>query len=442
MRGKKVVIIGAGCAGLSATYTLRKQGINVVTFEADDAAGGRCRSVEEKGYTFSIGAGATEPQWHTTFQYLDELELMDKVFHVKQQRYIFVRNGEKHSVFLRGNFIEMLKTVPEDIRFGLTAFPLKTYPQLFKVILALRKYMKLVDNKNQNFDALSDISNTSTAEFALKHGGPEVVNYIFHPFLATMTFGRPEEVSIAHPISLFALMQGMCSLDGGLGIMTAALYDEVKDCVKLSTPIKKVVIENNKVMGVETMTGFVEASHVICATDAVRAMALIPGLPDTIRQPLETCKYSCTYNYMFVSEKKIVPNHFFALMIPASEDTIINSIYPDNDERTTLHVTTRCSSHQELIKLTEEERRRLVLKEAKRYFPDFPEPVYTKVVRWDRAVNLESPGQFVAIQDLIKNHMRDVQGLYLAGEYLFLIACTEGALATGQQAANMVMEDM
>ncbi|HAX17721.1 MAG TPA: hypothetical protein DCY00_03895 [Actinobacteria bacterium] len=35
--------------------------------------------------------------------------------------------------------------------------------------------------------------------------------------------------------------------------------------------------------------------------------------------------------------------------------------------------------------------------------------------------------------------MKDVEGLYLAGEYLFLIASTEGALATGKKTAEMII---
>ena len=50
MSNQKVVVVGAGCAGLSATYELRKQGIDVVCFEARDAAGGRCRTVSEQDY--------------------------------------------------------------------------------------------------------------------------------------------------------------------------------------------------------------------------------------------------------------------------------------------------------------------------------------------------------------------------------------------------------
>jgi hypothetical protein len=38
--------------------------------------------------------------------------------------------------------------------------------------------------------------------------------------------------------------------------------------------------------------------------------------------------------------------------------------------------------------------------------------------------------------------MNDVSGLYLAGEYLFLIACTEGAMATGKKAAERVFDDL
>ena len=38
--------------------------------------------------------------------------------------------------------------------------------------------------------------------------------------------------------------------------------------------------------------------------------------------------------------------------------------------------------------------------------------------------------------------MQDIKGLHLAGEYLFLIASTEGALSTGKIAAEMVIKDL
>ncbi|HWQ47269.1 MAG TPA: NAD(P)/FAD-dependent oxidoreductase [Longilinea sp.] len=446
MENKKVVVIGAGCAGLSAAYTLQKQGVDVIIFEANSVAGGRCRNTEEQGWHLSMGAGSTEPQWATTFQYFNELGLMDKVISIQKQRYGFMRDGKIRTVYMGGNVWEMLIHLPEDIRFFFTGMPLKTYPQIIKVIMALSKYMKQVDTKNHDFSALKEISTMSTEEFVLKHGGPEALNYMFHPFLATMVLGRPRDISIAHPISLFALMKGMRSLEGGLGQLTERLFEKVKDSVRLNTPVQKVVIKDGRVIGVETSAGFVEADQVICAVDAVLARQLIPDLPEAMRKPLETCKYSSTYYYQFGLDEHVLKGDvdFFVLMIPANEKTILGWAAKGSrlNEKPVMIFATRGWEDEKLSAMSDEDRRRLVIQEAQRYMPTFPsEPPLTKLFRWERAVNLESPGQFNAIQDLQKNHLNDVKGLYLAGEYLFLIACTEGALATGKTAAERVIAD-
>ena len=447
MVDRKVLIVGAGCAGLSAAYTLKRRGVGAVVFEAQGYAGGRCRTVREDGYTFSIGAGSTEPQWRTTFQYLEELGLEDRLFSIQNQRYGFVRNGKIRTVRLGGGFLEMLKATPENLRFLFTGFPFKTYPQAMKVFAALRRYIELVDADRQGFGALSEIARTTTEEFVLKHGGPEALEWIFHPFLATMVFGRPRDISIAHPIALFSLMKGMRSLEGGLGALTEALYEKVRDEVRLSDPVMQVVIENGRVRGVRTGRSLIEADQVICAVDAVTARQLIPDLPEPMRKALETCRYSSTYYYQFALTEHFLPSDtdFFILMIPAGEKTILAWAAKGSraGEKPVMIFATRGWEDQRLAGLGEEERRRLVIREAQRYFPTFPdEPVLTKLFRWERAVNLLSPAQFGAIQELLRNHMNDVAGLHLAGEYLFPVASTEGALATGKAAAEAVIEEL
>lgn len=52
---KKVVIIGAGSAGLTAAYELCKVGIESVVIEKDDVVGGLARTVNYNGYRFDIG---------------------------------------------------------------------------------------------------------------------------------------------------------------------------------------------------------------------------------------------------------------------------------------------------------------------------------------------------------------------------------------------------
>src|SRR3990172_11005419 len=72
---KKVVIIGAGPAGLTAAYELSKQGIESTVLEKDNVVGGLARTVRYKGYYFDIGGHrfftkvkAVEDMWREVLQ--------------------------------------------------------------------------------------------------------------------------------------------------------------------------------------------------------------------------------------------------------------------------------------------------------------------------------------------------------------------------------------
>lgn len=262
---------------------------------------------------------------------------------------------------------------------------------------------------------------------------------------------RPGEATIAHLVALGFLMGGIGLMENTMGSINQALYEKVKDRVRLSTSVTKVVIENQRVRGVETPEGLMEADQVICATDAVVARRIMPDLPETVSKPPETSRYSSTYSYIFGLEKKITSEYLVATFIPGSQRTILSAIFEvaGGPMKTApegaglMYCFTAGWHNGELGWLTEEERRRQVIREAQKYWPEFPdEPLFTECIRYDRAINLESTGQFPAVHHFLKNHYRDVKDLYLAGEYLFLIACTEGAFTTGIEAAEAALRDM
>ncbi len=447
MPSKKVVIIGAGCAGLSAAYQLKKQGVEFLLLEASEYVGGRCRTEYEDGYEFFVGAGSTEPQWDTTFEYLKEFGLQDRIYSLGGMRFGFVKNGKVHTVFL-GPGKDFLRALPENIKFFFSVIPFKAYLQLLKVMKPISNYLKRIDSKTHNYEALSEISDLSTEEFFLKYNAKDANDWFAHTLLAMMVLARPKDISIAHPLTLFSLMQGMCSMHGGLGMINDALYEAVKENVRLNTPVTQVVLKDNKVVGVETKDGFIEADQVIVGLDAHDVRKVIPDLPETMRKPLETCEYSSTYYYQFGLEKQLFNKKdtpMYLVMLPPSTDSFLSYMslgHPSVDKPVCV-TPTRGWEDARLAGLTDEERRRKVIDEIRKFVPAFPaEPKVTKCYRWDRAVNIEAPGQHNAIRDLIDNHMKDVSGLYLAGEYLFLLACTEGAFATGKQAAEMAVDDL
>ena len=57
LSGKKVIVIGAGLAGLAAAQNLKSQGADVIVYEAGDYIGGRVRTDWSLGAPFEFGAG-------------------------------------------------------------------------------------------------------------------------------------------------------------------------------------------------------------------------------------------------------------------------------------------------------------------------------------------------------------------------------------------------
>lgn len=83
-----------------------------------------------------------------------------------------------------------------------------------------------------------------------------------------------------------------------------------------------------------------------------------------------------------------------------------------------------------------------VIEEVRRFVPGAPDrPLFADVVRWDEAICLESPGQFPAMYCLKRNNIKDVRGLHLAGSYIYLVSCVEGALRSGEDAAAAVIAE-
>ncbi|MGB1121610.1 MAG: phytoene desaturase family protein [Saprospiraceae bacterium] len=56
---KKIIVIGAGFAGIAAATCLADKGYDVTILEKNDTPGGRCRKFEAEGFTFDMG-----PSWY------------------------------------------------------------------------------------------------------------------------------------------------------------------------------------------------------------------------------------------------------------------------------------------------------------------------------------------------------------------------------------------
>lgn len=72
----RVLVVGAGIAGLTALHTLREAGVDAVALEAQPVAGGRLRSERRAGYTLELGAQFSFRGYRATFALCERLGLL------------------------------------------------------------------------------------------------------------------------------------------------------------------------------------------------------------------------------------------------------------------------------------------------------------------------------------------------------------------------------
>ncbi|MDR3674809.1 MAG: FAD-dependent oxidoreductase, partial [Acidobacteriota bacterium] len=70
---KRVVVIGAGPAGLTAALELSRHGVPAVVLESDTLVGGLARTVNYKGYLFDIGGHRFFTKWDEVNQIWEEV---------------------------------------------------------------------------------------------------------------------------------------------------------------------------------------------------------------------------------------------------------------------------------------------------------------------------------------------------------------------------------
>ncbi|HEV2361773.1 MAG TPA: NAD(P)/FAD-dependent oxidoreductase, partial [Acidimicrobiales bacterium] len=93
---ERVLVVGAGPAGLTAAYTLGKRGVPVTVVEADDIVGGISRTVERDGWRFDIGG-------HRFFTKVKEVE---DLWHEILPEEDFPVRPRMSRIYYRGRFFD------------------------------------------------------------------------------------------------------------------------------------------------------------------------------------------------------------------------------------------------------------------------------------------------------------------------------------------------
>jgi len=109
MGRKRVIILGAGLAGLSAAWHLQKRGVDCQLFEREKEVGGLCRSKKIKGFTFDYSGHLLHFRSNYAFKLVKDLLGSNLVEH-KRSAWVY-----SHGVYNRYPFQANLYGLPSAV---------------------------------------------------------------------------------------------------------------------------------------------------------------------------------------------------------------------------------------------------------------------------------------------------------------------------------------
>lgn len=447
MKTKTPIIIGGGAASLSAAYTLKKRGIAPILLEANDRVGGRLSG--DKVDSFSVDAGADFfcSSYDVTFRVCEELGLP------------LLRSKMKLGWYRNGRWVtstpglspgNLIRNLPAARTLGFLS-PRVMWPaqKLFREIFRQSEYLNFAsDSRIAELDGEENFG-----DYLARIGMPDHLKVTLGGFLE-MTMGHVEFSGQAYMRTYLAEMllkaDQLYVPEMGAGALAQTLADACSDAIRVSTPVRSVIIRDGGVTGVMVDDGLIESDAVICAVPATKALELMPDLPTGIRRALGKVTYSRGIRVVIGLDDPPLPPGWHGALYPEDKtplllDRSINLPACVPPGKSTLDLLVGRERAEELFPLDDEEIKRRMLADARRNpppgsrLPNDEEGLFTRVYRWPEAVCMGLPGMFKAITDIRLQLKRDVKNLFLAGDYM-RVPSVNGALASGVDAAEGIVE--
>lgn len=441
----KVLVIGAGLAGLTAATGLVTRGADVRVLEARDRVGGRMHGIE-----------VADGQWADAgAAYL----------------------GERHTALLALMAETDLKAVPTTMegasRFALSAGDgrapdVRSVPGRFPPLsaVALGEMFDLLDEVTRavRVDApwltpdAERLDTTTAAEWAEQNLRHADARLFFPLFLGEMMAADPADVSVLHMafylrsggglryLNAFAGGAQESRIDGGAHRLCEALAARLGDRVRLAEPVLAVDQDDHGVR-VRSTGGEYRADAVVVAVPPVLAdrIDFRPGLPAP--RSSERTAPGCAVKVHLVHPSPLWRESGLSGWSVSSDGPLLSTV--DDSPAGSVGVLTGFVTGEEAKRyaaLPLAEQRAAAVAQAARIFPGLPEPVGFHVTNWlDEPYSrgcyaaLFGPGDWIAQGPrLTRAHGRvHWAGTETSTEFFGLM---EGAIRSGHRAAAEVAD--
>ncbi|MCM6778268.1 FAD-dependent oxidoreductase [Nocardia sp. CDC159] len=243
--GERVIVVGAGLAGLATAYELRRQGVDVIVLEASDRPGGRTWTFR---YPFAddlhaeAGAMTVTDHCHYTMRYLREMGVDTEPSDLVDTDFAYYRNGIRIRPDRIGDHAETLGLHPDerdrtvaDLIAGYVTKPNEELgPELAEPFWTPAPRLLALDR-------------ISVRRILEQRGASAAAIDLMEPMFLEMRGGELESASAmawaryeSGPRSFSTADGGWHKIAGGTDRLARALADRIKDRIHYRSPVVRI----------------------------------------------------------------------------------------------------------------------------------------------------------------------------------------------------------
>jgi monoamine oxidase len=443
---KKIIVAGAGLAGLSAAYELTVAGHNVIVLEAQLRTGGRVltlRAPFSDGLYAEAGASRIPDHHEWTLKYARLFGLRLTPFYPNTRNEVQYVGGKGLRV-APGEAIDLrqvpLNLTPEERRLGAPQF-LSHY---LKSALA-----EIGDFRESNWppQSLRKYDRISFAEFLRQQGASPGAVTLFD-----LGFGLSEELSALFFLRYLAdhlRTRKMYKIDGGNDRLPKAFAGRLKEKIQYGARIMRLEQDERTVRVTFKQGGTyhtISGDYLISAIpfSALRTVEVTPRFSPGKQRAIEQLSYLSSTRVLLQARSRFWTHNGLSGFAQTDHHTEIwHPTFDQPGPRGILLSYMKGSLSRRVVELKESDRIELAVKQMEEVFPGVRKHVEGGLSHsWDEdefsrgAVSALQPGQMM---DLLP-HITDREGrIYFAGEHTSPSpSWMQSALASGNRAAQEV----
>ena len=267
----RVVVVGAGIAGLAAAWDLQRAGVEVVVLERESVVGGRMRS-EQWGETWmDLGAGETSVDSGAMTELARELNVK-----------VIPHHGNEHlttRVYRDGRIHEVDATNPLSyLKYGGMSWLGRA--KMTRILPAFARYLWMTRGR-QSTIADAVWADHESIDSWLSRVAPEFLEYAAEPMLGGQATWSPSDVSKGFFLHLFTTHGNieLVTFEEGLGQLPRAMAEHIDvRCGATVTDLRPteapVVVEFTH----EGENRELDADYVVVAVPGSRVLDIVSGL--------------------------------------------------------------------------------------------------------------------------------------------------------------------